>query len=128
MDTTLAVAAKTSTIGSLDIATIVNIILCILSFILALISVITVVITLKQNNKMLESSTRPVLSLYTTQINTGSPVLYFVVKNFGGSTAVIKSIESNHDFTDFLIGCDQLSKEDLNKHNPISLLNIIHNI
>ena len=37
----------------MDVATIVNIILCILSFILAVISVVTVVITLRQNNKMI---------------------------------------------------------------------------
>ena len=38
----------------MDTSTIVNIILCVLSFILAAISVVTVVITLRQNNKMIE--------------------------------------------------------------------------
>ena len=42
----------------MDVSTIVNIILCVLSFILAAISVVTVVITLRQNNKMIEESTR----------------------------------------------------------------------
>lgn len=52
----------------MDVATIVNIILCVLSFILAVISVVTVVITLRQNNKMIEESTRPVISIYTDEI------------------------------------------------------------
>lgn len=40
---------------------IVNIILSILSFILAAISVVTVVLILRQNSKMIEKSTRPTL-------------------------------------------------------------------
>ena len=43
----------------MEISDWINVILCILSFILAAISVITVVITLKQNSKMIENSTRP---------------------------------------------------------------------
>ena len=43
---------------------IINLILCILSFVLAAISVITVVITLKQNNKMLEANVRPYVVVY----------------------------------------------------------------
>lgn len=38
----------------MDVSTIVNIILCVLSFILAVVSVVTVVITLRQNNRMIE--------------------------------------------------------------------------
>ena len=43
----------------MDISTVINIVLCVLSFILAVISVVTVVITLRQNNRMIEESTRP---------------------------------------------------------------------
>jgi hypothetical protein len=82
----------------MDIATIVNIILCILSFILALISVVTVVITLRQNNKMIEESTRPVISIYTDEINAGNPFFYIVVKNFGKSPAYITKFEYDFDF------------------------------
>lgn len=82
----------------MDIATIVNIILCVLSFILAAISVITVVITLRQNNKMIEESTRPVISIYTEEINAGEPFFYLVVKNFGQSPAYITKFEYDFDF------------------------------
>ena len=84
----------------MDASTIVNIILCVLSFILAAISVVTVVVTLRQNSKMLEDSTRPVISVYTQAINPGVPMLYLVVKNFGNSTAYMTKFETDFDFTD----------------------------
>ena len=46
----------------MDISVIVNIALCILSFILAVISVVTVVVTLRQNSKMIENATRPYIN------------------------------------------------------------------
>lgn len=82
----------------MDIATIVNIILCVLSFILAAISVVTVVITLRQNNKIIEESTRPVISVYTDEINMGNPFFYLIVKNFGKSPAYITKFEYDFDF------------------------------
>ena len=46
----------------------INLILCILSFLLAAISVVTVVITLRQNHKMIQNSTRPyVIALLKSQ-------------------------------------------------------------
>ena len=87
----------------MDISTIVNIILCILSFILAVISVVTVIITLRQNNRMIEESTRPFISVYTDEINAGDPFFYLVVKNFGKSTAYITKFE--YDFN--LLQCQQ---------------------
>lgn len=82
----------------MDVSTIVNIILCVLSFILAVVSVVTVVITLRQNNRMIEESTRPFISVYTDEINTGNPFFYLVVKNFGKSTAYITKFEYDFDF------------------------------
>lgn len=82
----------------MDTSTIVNIILCVLSFILAAISVVTVVITLRQNNKMIEESTRPVISVYTDEINAGNPFFYLIVKNFGKSPAYITKFEYDFDF------------------------------
>lgn len=82
----------------MDISTIVNIILCVLSFILAFISVVTVVIALRQNNRMIEESTRPFVSVYTDEINAGDPFFYLVVKNFGKATAYITKFEYDFDF------------------------------
>lgn len=84
------------------VSIIVNIILCILSFILALISVITVIITIRQNskmlklnNKMIENSVRPYVDIYFDYTQMGSPTGYFIVKNFGSSSAMITSLSYN---------------------------------
>lgn len=69
--------------------------LSVLSFILAVISVITVIVTLRQNNRMLESSSRPYISIYFDYTNMGEPIGYFVVKNFGKTSAKIKSLSYN---------------------------------
>ena len=55
----------------MDLSVEVNIILCILSFVLALVSVVTVVITLRQNNKMIESTSRPYVGIYTQSVTIG---------------------------------------------------------
>lgn len=83
-----------------DIAVIVNIILCILSFALAAISVITVIVTLKQNNRMIESTSRPYIAIYTQSIITGEkPYYYLVIKNFGNSAAHFIKFDYDVDLT-----------------------------
>ena len=81
----------------MDTATIINIILCILSFILAARSVITVVITLLQNSKMIESSTRPYISVYHGYTYFQNMNHYLIVKNFGSSSAIITAFECDAD-------------------------------
>ena len=73
----------------MDLSTKVNIVLSVLSFILAVISIVTVVITLRQNNKMIENSSRPYVCIYFDYIQCGEPTGYFVVKNFGASSALL---------------------------------------
>lgn len=75
----------------------INVALCILSFILAAISVITVVITLRQNAKMISNSTRPYVVCMGEMTNCQSPQFYLVIKNYGNSGARIKSIEFSID-------------------------------
>ena len=70
---------------------IINLILCILSFVLAAISVITVVITLKQNNKMLEANVRPYVVVYLVYEEFFNQT-YLCVKNFGETSALIDKI------------------------------------
>ena len=102
----------------MDTATVVNISLCVLSFFLAAISVGTVVMTLRQNNKMIEQATRPVISCYTTQINTGSPTMYLVFKNFGSSPATITRYHCDQDLADCLMGSRSMSHDELTKYDP----------
>lgn len=96
-----------------------TIVLGIASFVLAFISVITVVITLRQNHRMIEESTRPIINLYTTQINTSSPQLYFVIKNFGHSAATITDFSADHDFREFLRGHKKYSEDQKAYFDPI---------
>ncbi len=49
----------------MEISDWINVMLCILSFILAVISVITVIITIKQNSKMIKNSARPYIVIYS---------------------------------------------------------------
>lgn len=72
----------------------ISIVLCILSFLLAAISIVTVVITLRQNHKMIENATRPyiAISYETTCLAKNEPKRYIVVKNYGQSAAEIKSV------------------------------------
>lgn len=79
----------------MDLSTKVNIVLCILSFVLAAVSVIAVVITLRQNSKMIEESTRPYISVCFHPL---FDINYLILKNFGNSTAKIVSFHTNVDF------------------------------
>ena len=85
----------------MDFSTIINIILCVLSFILAAVSVVTVVITLRQNSVMLENSSRPYVSVYGDTITCGSLCFYIIIKNFGQSSALITSLNCDVDLSRF---------------------------
>ena len=56
------------------------------SFITSFVAIIISVITLRQNSKMIEESTRAVISVYAQGINTGTPMLFLVVKNLDLNT------------------------------------------
>lgn len=93
----------------MDIPTIVNIVLSILSFALCVVSVWTAVKTLKQNKEliqqnydMLESSTRPYIGIYTSNSYAGEkPKFLIILKNFGQSSAMIKEFSSDVDLSKF---------------------------
>lgn len=67
------------------------------STVVSIISITIAVFSLKQNNKMLESSSRPYISIYLRKINVTRPEHYIVVKNFGSSAALIKKFEADVD-------------------------------
>ena len=89
----------------MDLSTKVNIVLSVLSFILTAISIVTVVITLRQNNKMIENSSRPYVCVYFDYMQCGEPTGYFVVKNFGASSAFIDSLTYNDVIQSSKIAC-----------------------
>lgn len=77
----------------------INVVLCIMSFVLAVVSVGTVVITLRQNHRMIENATRPYLALYGAITNFQSPQYYLVLRNFGQSSAKITKFTSSVDLS-----------------------------
>lgn len=85
-----------------DYPTKVNVILCLLSFLLAVISVVTVIITLRQNHKMISNSTRPYVTASAQITNFQNAKFYVLIKNFGTSRAVIRNIKANIDIKKYL--------------------------
>lgn len=75
---------------------VISIILSILSFLLAALSLIFIWMTLKQNNKMLYANSRPYVVAYFSYEENNTE-LYFCVKNFGNSSAIIRSLDLKPD-------------------------------
>lgn len=70
------------------------------SFIASIVAIIISLVTLKQNSKMIEESSRAIIGIYGETINSGSPKFYLVVKNFGNSLATIMDFSTDFNFTD----------------------------
>lgn len=66
------------------------------SLVTSIVAIVISVKTLQQNNKMIEESTRPVLSIYS-KYSDGH--LYIVLKNFGNSPCIIDTIETDLNIT-----------------------------
>ena len=74
---------------------IINIILSSIVAFTAIISIIIAIMTMKQNSKMIEESTRPIINVYSKY---SDGILYIIIKNLGQSIAFIDNVE-----TDFYI-------------------------
>lgn len=81
----------------MDLQLISNIVLSALSFGLALVSVLIAIFTLRQNNKMIEASTRPYVGFKVERIDTGTVRYLFVLRNYGTSIALMKKIDIGVD-------------------------------
>lgn len=83
---------------------IINLILAIATIILSITSIVIVIISLNQNSKMLESTTRPYINIYgTSTFYSKEKDYYFVIKNFGNSSGKITSIISDEDLSKLAI-------------------------
>lgn len=81
----------------------INISLCILSFVLAAISVVTVVITLRQNHHMIENATRPYVTIYGAVTAFDATTFYLVLRNYGQSSALITEFSSSVDLSKLVL-------------------------
>ena len=87
-------------IAKLTPSDIIQILGIIASFLTALVAIIISLVTMRQNSKMIEESSRAIISIYPQSINTGTPMLFIVIKNFGNSPAIIHKFDYDFDFTD----------------------------
>ena len=87
-------------IAKLTPSDIIQIVGILVSLLTALVAIIISLATMHQNSKMIEESSRAVISIYPQTINTGTPMLFMVIKNFGNSPAAIRKFDYNFDFTD----------------------------
>lgn len=85
---------------TLSASSAISLIGILVSLLVSLIAIAISVISLRQNSKMIEESSRAVISIYTQTINTGTPMLFIVVKNFGNSAAVIHKLDYDFDLSD----------------------------
>ena len=73
----------------------IEIIGIIMSLITSIIAIVVSIKTLRQNNKMIEESTRPYITISKETVCVNNPHEYFLLKNYGSSGAYIKCIECN---------------------------------
>lgn len=74
---------------------IIQLIGIIVSFFTSIVAITISFKTLRQNSKIIEETTRPYISIYFDYTQMGEPTGYFVVKNFGSTTAIIDSLIYN---------------------------------
>ena len=79
----------------------ISVILSILSFLLATLSIVFVVLTIRQNNKMIKNSTRAYVVVYGAYVHYSNSQFYLVIRNYGTSGAVIKSLKCTIDLSKY---------------------------
>lgn len=66
----------------------------------SIIAIIISIKSLRENNKMLEETNRPIISIYSQRIMYNNhPSIYLIVRNFGKSSAYMKKFVATPDFT-----------------------------
>lgn len=87
----------------MSISDTIQVISIICTSILSIIAIVISLLTLIQNNRMLEESTKPDISIFKHVIDIAKPYNYFVIKNFGQTGAQIIDIKCNVDLDKYLL-------------------------
>lgn len=66
------------------------------SLLVSIVAIVISLVSLRQNSRMIEESTRPNLQIYPVYMNS---ILYIVIKNYGSSEAYIDQIDCSHQFS-----------------------------
>ena len=81
-------------IAKLTPSDIIQILGIIASFLTALVAIIISLVTMHQNSKMIEESSRAIISIYPQSINTGTPMLFIVLIMILISPIVTSSVQN----------------------------------
>lgn len=88
---------------------IIQLIGIIASFFTSIVAIMISFKTLRQNSKMIEETSRPYISIYFDYTQMGEPTGYFVVKNFGSTTAIIDSLTYNEPIANHPVSLSNLA-------------------
>lgn len=83
----------------LSVSDVIDIIGIIISLVASIAAIIISVKTLRQNSKMIEESTRPLISMYIGTTYFSSTTTYLIMKNYGASSAVITDFSCSLDLS-----------------------------
>lgn len=87
--------------ADLNISDIIQLIGIIATSLTSIIAIIISVVSLRQNSKMIEESSRPNIGVYIDSTNFSQPIIYLVIKNFGNSASVITEFKCDIDLSEF---------------------------
>lgn len=90
--------------GNFNIINILELIAILVTATAAIVSIVIAVVTLRQNQKMIEESTRPYIVIYGTVTNFQSPMYKLVIKNFGQSGGTITNFVSKSNLSELTFG------------------------
>lgn len=98
----------------LTISDIIQIIGIIATSLTAIIAIIISVVSLKQNSKMIEESSRPYISAYISSTQFGTPIMYIVLKNFGNTAATIFDFKSDVNLSEYTYNLNAIPFNEIN--------------
>ena len=101
--------------SNIDWSIVVEIISIISSSILSIVAIVISIKTLKQNNKMIEDSSRPYINISKHVVAISTPKEYLILKNYGTSSAEILDIKCS-------VPIEDLVEDTPLKRNPFSYL------
>lgn len=86
----------------MDWTTIITCVATCVSALVGITSIVIAVCTLRQNQKMIEGSTRPYITIYSDCTYFQDVLYYIIIKNFGISGAIITKFEADKDLSAFV--------------------------
>lgn len=106
--------------NSLPVSDQIQLLGIIASLVVSIVAIVISLATLHQNSKMLESASRPIVSMYIDSITVCEQTSYFVLKNFGASPAKITTFKYDSILKETTPAAIMLYLSDLTQQWPYS--------